>query len=55
MLQCEDCKRSSLDDERDWITLRFEAENGGQPVLLVYCPQCADQFRVVPARPASPA
>jgi hypothetical protein len=45
MLRCEDCGHVSADDEDGWIAMVLESDPyTGKRVVLVYCPDCAEQF-----------
>ena len=45
MLRCEDCERETADDELGWLAVVLEVDpDTGKRVVLIYCPDCAEQF-----------
>jgi hypothetical protein len=43
MLRCDDCERESK-TPTGWVAVVLDKPEQGRPVLLIYCPDCADQF-----------
>jgi hypothetical protein len=44
-MRCEDCKREWDVGDAGWIGVRLEQDpKTGEPVVLLYCPDCAEQF-----------